>query len=151
MAESIEELSYEMTGSALAEQERALSGLRTCASTILGAASVAGSFLGARAIHGALDAWSVLALLSFATCFGSAIWVLWPHYAVFAFRGRAMLRDGDYKRVPDLPDAYRQAGSWMEAHMDINAQTISDLSTWLALSCVALAAEVILWTIGLVG
>ena len=40
MAESIEQLSFELTASALAEQERALSGLRTRAGTVL--AAVAG-------------------------------------------------------------------------------------------------------------
>ena len=42
MAESIEQLSFELTASALAEQERALSGLRTRAGTVL--AAVAGQF-----------------------------------------------------------------------------------------------------------
>jgi hypothetical protein len=49
MAPSIEQISFELTASALAEQERALSALRACAGTVLGSASIAGSFLGARA------------------------------------------------------------------------------------------------------
>jgi len=49
VAQSIEQLSFELTASALAEQERALTGLRTRAGTVLAAASIAGSFLGAEA------------------------------------------------------------------------------------------------------
>jgi hypothetical protein len=150
MAESIEQLSFELTANALAEQERAVSGLRVCASTALGAASVAGSFLGAKAVHGSLDAWSVLALLSFGVCFGSAVWVLGPHDFVFGFSGRTILAEASSGQMKDVRSAYRAAGSWIEAHIDTNAQMIADLSTWLTLSCGALAAEVILWTIGIV-
>ena len=42
MVDSIEQLSFELTANALSEQERALSGLRTYAGTVLGAASIAG-------------------------------------------------------------------------------------------------------------
>jgi hypothetical protein len=45
MADSIEQLSFELSATALAEQERSLAGLRTCAGTVLAAGSVAGSFL----------------------------------------------------------------------------------------------------------
>jgi hypothetical protein len=56
VAQSIEQLSFELTAGALAEQERALSTLRARAGTILAAASVAGAFLGAKTSHGSLDA-----------------------------------------------------------------------------------------------
>ena len=62
MAASIEELSYQLTSDALAEQERTLSGLRTRAGTVVAAASISGSFLGAKANHGSLDVWAILAL-----------------------------------------------------------------------------------------
>jgi hypothetical protein len=52
MAESVEQLGFELTAQALTEQERSLAGLRTGAGTVLGAASIAGSFLGGKATHG---------------------------------------------------------------------------------------------------
>lgn len=55
VAASIEDFSYQLTAEALAEQERALAALRTRAGTVLAAASIAGSFLGAKASHGSLD------------------------------------------------------------------------------------------------
>jgi len=151
VAQSIEQLSFELTASALAEQERAVADMRTRASTALGAASVAGSFLGANAIHDSLDVWSVFALTSFGLCVGSAIWVLRSHDLVFAFRGDAILRVSDSDRRHDMREAYRAASLWMEAHLDGNACKVADLSTWLTVSCLSLAVEIALWTISLVG
>ena len=74
MAESIEQFSFELTASALAEQERALTGLRARAGTVLAAASVAGSFFGAKISHGSLGIWGVLAMIAFALCVGGAVW-----------------------------------------------------------------------------
>jgi hypothetical protein len=48
----------------------ALSGLRARAGTVLAAASIAGSFFGAKS-HGSLGALGVLAMVSFALCVGS--------------------------------------------------------------------------------
>ena len=151
MAESIEQLSFELTASALAEQERALSGLRTRAGTVLAAASIAGSFLGTKASHGSLNVWGVLAMISFALCVGSAIWVLLPHALVFAFRGETLLAESDHLGTQTVTDAYRSAGIWIEPHLDANGDKIAGLSNWLAVSCSLLAAEVILWTINFIG
>jgi hypothetical protein len=151
VAESIEQLSFELTASALAEQERAAAGMRMCASTVIGAASVAGSFLGANAAHSALGAWSVLALISFGICVGSAIWVLGPHSFTFAFRGEAVLAAIGVEWERDMREPYRATGAWIEELVDDNAQKLADLSVWLRLSCAALAAEIVFWTLSVVG
>jgi hypothetical protein len=150
VAQSIEQLVFELTVSALAEQERAVADMRARASTALGAASVAGSFLGANAIHDSLDAWGILALSSFGLCVASAIWVLRPHDLVFAFRGGTLLRVSDSDRRHDVREAYRAASVWIEAHRDRNASKVADLSMWLTASCLALAVEIVLWTISLI-
>lgn len=151
MAQSIEQLSFELTASALAEQERAVADMRTRASTALGAASVAGSFLGARVAQSALGVWNVLALISFGCCLGSAIWVLGPHAFVFALRGEGVLAATDVEPAQKMSDAYRAIGTWIEAQMDVNARKIADLSIWLTLSCASLAAEVVFWTLSVIG
>lgn len=151
MAASIEELSYELTANALAEQERALNALRARAGTVLAAASISGSFLGAKVSHGTLDAWAILALISFVICLGSAIWVLLPHSLVFAFRGEALLGTSDQEGVEDVVQAFRAAGIWMEPFLDANRDKIGQLSSWFTASCVLLAAEVIFWTISVAG
>ncbi len=100
MAESIEQLSFELTTDALAEQERTLAGLRARAGTILASPSIAGSFFGAKTSHGSLGFTGILAMIAFAGCVGSATWILLPHALVFAFRGRALLAEGTIEVCP---------------------------------------------------
>lgn len=149
MAESIEQLSYQLTADALAEQERALLGLRTRAGTVLAAASIAGAFLGAKTSHGSLDVWASLALIAFVGCVASSVWVLLPHELVFAFRGSALLAESDHEGLSDVTEAYRAAGSWIAPFLDSNSSKLGKLSDWLTISCALLAAEVLLWTASL--
>jgi hypothetical protein len=151
MAESIEQLSFELTAGALAEQERALSALRARAGTVLAAASIAGSFFGAKTSRGSLGVLGVLAMACFALCVASAIWILLPHPFVFAFRGEALLAESDHRGVSSVTEAYRTAGIWMEPHLDANRRKIESLSASLAASCALLVFEVVLWTLALVG
>jgi hypothetical protein len=106
MADSIEQFSYELTANALAEQERAVGALRARAGTVLAAASIAGSFLGTKASHGSLDGWAVAALLTFALCLASAVWVLFPRSFVFAVRGEMLLTQTDLLGLEDVAEAY---------------------------------------------
>jgi hypothetical protein len=151
MAQSIEQLGFELTADALAEQERALSGLRTRASTVLAAASIAGSFLGAKNGHGSLDAWGIMAMISFILCVGGALWVLLPHRLVFALDGKALLAEGDHQQTDDVTAAYRAIGTWIEPHLRANHDKIAWLADCLSMSCALLAAEIILWTLSLIG
>jgi hypothetical protein len=136
VAESIEQLSFELTASALAEQERALSGLRARAGTVLAAASIAGSFLGAKTSHGSLGVSGVLAMFSFALCVGSAIWILLPHALVFAFRGEALLAESDHLGTQTVTDAYRSAGIWIGTAQAIGRIGGEAASASPAASCV---------------
>jgi hypothetical protein len=149
VAQSIEELSFRLTTDALAEQERALNALRTRAGTVIAAASVSGSFLGAKVGHGSLGGWGVAALITFVLCVGSAIYVLLPHQLVFAFRGQALLAASDHEGVDQIEEAYRAAGLWIEPYLGSNRATIATLSTWFTLSCMLLATEIVFWTISL--
>ncbi|HEY2652198.1 MAG TPA: hypothetical protein VGI50_09775 [Solirubrobacteraceae bacterium] len=149
VAWSIEELSFQLSSEALAEQERAVNALRTRAGTIVAAASISGSFLGAKISHSSLGGWGIAALVAFVLCLGSAIWVLLPHELTFAFRGEALLAVSDHEGVEDVTEAYRAAGIWIEPYLDTNRDKIATLSSWFTASCVLLALEVILWTISL--
>ena len=151
MADSIEQFSYQLTARALAEQERAAAALRTRAGTILAAASIAGSFLTTRVSGGSLDGWAIAALVTFALCLASSVWVLLPHEFVFAVRGQALLAQTDHLGVRDVAEAYRAASIWIEPYLDRNREQLSKLSGWFTVSCVLLAAEVVLWTLSVTG
>jgi hypothetical protein len=151
VVDSIERLSFEMTTAALAEQERSLSGLRARTGTVLAAASVAGSFLGARTGHGSLDIWGIMALFAFTLCGASAIWILLPHGLEFAFRGDRVFATSDRRAIKDMAEAYRIAESWMETSVAENRPVIASLSYWPTVSCLLLAVEIVLWTVSIVG
>jgi hypothetical protein len=151
MAASIEQLSFELTASALAEQERTLHGMRVCAGTVIGSGSIASSFLGARAVSGPLDSWSVLGTAMFVLCFLAAVWVLAPHEMVFAFAGMDLLVESDARRTSDVSEGYRAAGRWIEPHLRANWRTLDRLANWLTLSCLLLGVEIVAWTMSLVG
>lgn len=116
----------------------------------MAAASIAGSFFGAKTSHGSLGAWGVIAMIAFALCVASAMWILLPHAFVFAFRGKTLLAESDHRGASNVIDAYRIAGIWVEPYVESNHHKIASLSDWLATSCVLLVAEVILWTLSLV-
>lgn len=149
MADSIEQFSFQLTAGALAEQERALAGLRAGAGIVLAAASIAGSFVGATIARGSLDLWGVAAMVSFTLCVGSAIWVLVPHDLVFAFDGEPLATECADGSPLEVTDAYRMAGIWIEPRVAVNRGKIAELSGWLVISCVLLAIEIVLWTVSL--
>jgi hypothetical protein len=126
---SIEELSFQLTRDALAEQDRRVGALRTRAGSVVAAASISGSFLGAKVDHGSLGGWGIAALIVFVLCLASAIWVLLPPELVVAFRGEALLGVSDQEGVEDVYQAYRAAGIWIEPFLDSNRDKLATLST----------------------
>lgn len=141
MADSIEQLSFELSASVLSEQERSVSGMRVSAGTVLGAASIAASLVAAR-LDGSLDAWAVLAAIAYVLCFASAILVLLPRELVLSFSGAELMADGDSERLTNVSEAYRAASSWIEPYVLRNRRTIDRLADWLTISCLLLSIEV---------
>ncbi len=150
MSDSIERLSYELTASALAEQERSLTSLRSGAGAVLGAASIAGSLWGTRAAGHSLDPWALLAAMAFALCSASAIWVLMPRNLALSFNGEELLAAGEAHSPAAVADGYRTACQWMEPYMEVNRRTLDRLANWLTFACGLLSAEVLLQTISII-
>jgi hypothetical protein len=73
------------------------------------------------------------------------------HELVFAFDGQTLLADSDRRQTADISDAYRAAGAWIECHVDFNRDEIARLSGWLTVSGLLLTAEIVLWTLSIVG
>jgi hypothetical protein len=149
VADSIEQLTYEMSLRALEEQERAVSGMRARAGTVLAAASISASFLGTKSsVASGLDAWSVVALIAFAATFATAVRVLWPNPFTFAFEGRALLAESDkITGGVEVTEGYRAAVIWMAPWVESNRGGIEDLTNRLGWSCGLLLLEVALWTL----
>jgi hypothetical protein len=149
MNDSIERLSFELTTASIAEQERTLANLRGGAGTVLGAASIAGSFLGAHIAGRSLDVWASLATVAFVLCSGTAIWVLIPRDFAFAFNGGDLMAATDARDVAALAESYRAVCRWIEPRLELNRRTLDGLASWLTRACVLLAIEVVLWTMSI--
>jgi len=149
MADSIEQLSFELTAGVLSEQERAVSSLRLSAGTILGAASIVVSVLSAHVGGRSLNAWLILAAISYVLCLATAIWLLLPHELALSFGGARLMADGDSERVVDVDEGYRAVSRWIEPCLKRNRRTIDRLADWLTVSCLLLAVEVVSCTVSL--
>jgi hypothetical protein len=149
MGDSIERLSFEISTAALAEQERTLATFRTGAGTVLGAASVAASFLSSRGAGHRLDSWMGAALVVYALCATLAIWVLLPRDLAFSFRGNELIVTSEALDVDEAIDGYRVACGWMEPHLEMNRSTLAGISLLLTWACLLLAIEVVMLTISI--
>ncbi len=149
MSDSIERLSYELSAAALAEQERALATFRTAAGTVLGAASVAASFLSSRGAEHWLDPWADVAVIAYVLCAAVAIWVLLPRDLAFSFRGNELIVISEALDADDVVDGYRVACGWIEPHLEVNRSTLAGISQLLTWACTLLAVEVAMMTIGI--
>jgi len=79
MAGELEQLAYELARDALAQQDKTLDELRARTGTLLAAASLVASFLGARAVdRGGFDWLNVLALVAFTSSALLSVYVLFP-------------------------------------------------------------------------
>ena len=82
---TLEELVYSAAQRALDQQSTALSDLRTRTNTLVAAATLSASFLGAAAISHGAPAWAVVvAMAAFLLTGVFAGWVLWPARVSFA-------------------------------------------------------------------
>ncbi len=150
MGDSIERLSYELSANALAEQERALAGLRGRAATVLGTASVCGSLASSRAMHGGLELPVALAMLAFVLALLSSLWVLLPHELAFAARGGDIFDATKPVDGTDLGEVYRDTAAWIDECVLANQTTLRQLALWLTVSCLLLSVEIVLFGIGVV-
>jgi hypothetical protein len=118
----LEELVYSAAQRALDQQSTALSDLRTRTSTLVAAATLSASFLGAAAIGRGAPAWAVvLAMTTFLSTGAFAGWVLWPARVLFAL---------DADRVEEELFPYRE---------DPEAGPVEESSIMISTSAAALA------------
>jgi hypothetical protein len=146
---TLEELVYSAAQRALDQQSTALSDLRTRTSTLIAAATLSASFLGAAAIGHGAPAWAtILAMAAFLLTGALAGWVLWPAQVSFVV---------DADRVEKELAAYREdpaayllrAGHGLRDVSRENQEVIERRERVFSLALIALGAETLMWTLAL--
>ncbi len=145
----LEELVYSAAQRALDQQSTALSDLRTRTSTLVAAATLSASFLGAAAISRGAPAWAVvLAMAAFLSTGVFAGWVLWPARVSFVV---------DADRVEKELFPYREdpatyllrAGHGLRDVSRKNRKVIERRELVFSLALIALGGETLMWTLAL--
>ena len=148
MPTSIAEAGYELSQSAISEQNERLSELRGRAGTLLAAASLAASFLGGQAIRaGDISVLGGFAVAAYLLCIAGCIKVLLPHRLVFSFRGSTLIEVARQAQA-DLDETLEVATGWFETFLEDNRIELEKLTRWYTLSCLALGGEIVLWLLG---
>jgi hypothetical protein len=146
---ALEELIYSAARRSLEQQDSDLSELRTRTSTLVAAATLSASFLGAAAIGRNAPAWAVApAIASFLATGALAGWVLWPAQVRFALDAsemhRALYADWD----EPLNVMLRAAYGLHEAYVS-NRPVIAQRELMFRLALLALGAQTLLWALAL--
>lgn len=146
---TLEELVYSAAQRALDQQSTALSDLRTRTSTLVAAATLSASFLGAAAIGRNAPAWAVvLAMAAFLLAGVFAGWVLWPARVLFAVDADDMHETlypyRDYPKIYLLEAAYGLRSTYLQ-----NKTLIERRELVFRLALVALGLETVLWALAL--
>ena len=129
-------------------QQTVVDGVRTRASAIFAAATLATSFLGAQALTRSpkLDGLAWLAIGAFAAIFASVGYVLWPRPFRFVLSARVLIADHFGKTTDAL--AVYLAEVW-EKNYDSNQVKVDRLFWAYRAACGFLALEVVAWLIRL--
>jgi hypothetical protein len=126
--------------------------LRARTRTLLAAASIVASFLGATAIDRAgLGVLGVGALTAFVASIAASIYVLLPKRSlVLALSGPVLIEESVAAEL-DFAESYRYLAYWTEEFRSANVPTVNRLFTWYQVAVFALLAEVSLWAAQLGG
>lgn len=147
MPATIAEAAYDLALRAIEQQERRLNELRGRGGTLVAAASIAASVLGAQAVRtGSLEALAALAIVAYVCCVLSTLYVLLPHKLVLEFRGCVLF---EFARAADASDdeALRTAADWIEEFHESNRDELARLGRWYSAAVIAVGIEIVLWTI----
>ncbi len=138
-------MAYDIALRSLERQERSLDDLRARTGVLLGAASLAVSFLGAEVFERSAPAGLILAvLLSFVVAVGASGFVLLPDARVsFAASGSAMyVRLYDHRH--DLAEVYRRLAYELDRAWSRNDERIQAIALAYRVAAAAFAAEILL-------
>jgi len=146
---TLEELVYSAAQRALDQQSTALSDLRTRTSTLVAAATLSASFLGAAAIGRGAPAWEVvLAMVAFLSTGAFAGAVLWRARVSFAVNADRLYDAlSSYREDPEV--YLLKAARGLRIVYLRNETVIERRELVFRLALIALGAETLLWTLAL--
>jgi hypothetical protein len=135
--------SYEIAVRALGQQEQALAELRARTGTLLTAASLIASFLGAEAIaRNGLNDWVVLALLAFGVSVVLSIYLLLPNDSLVFALDAPETYEKLYDIRADDEEVQRSLIYWVQSFYATNSPTIRRLSRVFEVAGVSLVFEI---------
>jgi hypothetical protein len=138
-----ERLAYDIALRSLERQERGLEELRARTGVLLGAASLAVSFLGAEAFGDSPPAvLTILALASFIVAVGASVYILLPSRSLsFGHGGRATF-ERLYHYREDMGEVYRRRIRELDSLWKENARVLDAVAEAYRVAAAALTVEV---------
>ncbi len=150
MSESLARIAFEASTRTLDKQERVLDELRARTGILLGAASVAASFLGRPAADDANHLILAAALFSFSVAIGGSVYVLVPRsWFTFSLVGSAV-SEQLYELRGDIDEIHRRLAYDLDRFWE-NDRSTRRLFVWFRVATVGLAAQIVLLLFALSG
>jgi hypothetical protein len=143
---TIEELMLDEARRNLTRQEATLDGLRVRSTAVLSISAVIFAILGERQV-GELDAWAILALISFVLSAGLAVFILYPREFEFGIKVQQWMGQID-RRTADAGVAAWDTAASLAGMQVANKDNIAILTQCYAAGCGFLVAQVIFWVVG---
>jgi hypothetical protein len=144
---TLEQRAYETALRGLEVQERTLAELRSRTGTLLAAASLTASFLGAQTVQhtSRIGPLEVLALMALGASVFSCVYVLLPKRGlVFSINGGRLYEA--LVEVDDEAEVDRRLAYWLEDYWRVNHSTVETLNRFFFIAAVALVLQLGFWT-----
>lgn len=156
MSDTPQAVLYEASNTSLSRQRSALESIRGRAGTLLAAAALVTSFLGAEAlkdpgptpnsIDRTLQLAEILAIGAFIALAISVLVVLWPRKFTFRISPSYYLQNHIEVGTPWTTERLqRNLALWQERHLLANQEKIDSMMKWFQAGCFLLALEVVAW------
>lgn len=147
MGRTTADVALDLALKAIDRQEKRLDELRGRGGTLVAAASIAASVLGAQASRsGSLEPLAALAIVAYLGCVLATLYVLLPHSLVLEFRGSVLFELAE-EADASSEEATRAAAMWIEEFHEQNRDQLAQLSRWYSAAVIAVGIEIVLWTL----
>lgn len=160
MSKTPQAILYEASNRSLARQQSALDNIRVRAGTLLAAAAIVTSFLGAEALKdpgskvGSVDRSlqlpEILAIAAFVGLAITVLVVLWPRGFIFRVSPSYYLKHHIEVDEPWTAERLqRNLAIWQELHVATNQKKLDCMMKWFQAGSVLLVLEVVAWLVDL--